>query len=293
MINFKEKEYTLNTFLKATKEVGDTLSYVGTYYETPMLDSNIIATPDLGVDLDDKGILEIQLTLKPNVGNEVEQIEVLEKYIKALSMGFINPRADEFKLKNAHQTPISKFLAQNSVTSTIQDYSLSILMDAPVVTRMDTTINGVKYWQYTLSESFDFGDNVKYEHKIHTLFKEKTSDAENFFSAFVGKELNKRDSIKVLDTMAGKNITGLFIGGFRAHDKASEDKRSYFNFYGITDNISIRKAKNSYSLTLQSGGMVVPYDGINFLRVTRVGKGTGRYIVTVYTDSMEIELFIG
>lgn len=293
MLNFKEKEFTLNTFLKATKEVGDTLSYVGTYYESPMLDSNIIATPDLGVELDDNGILEVQLTLKPNVGEEVEQLKVLEQYIKALSMGFVNPKADFFKLKNQHQTPVAKFLAQNSATSTIQDYTLSILMDRPTITRVETVINGVSYWQYTLKETFDFGDNVTYTHKIHTLFKEKTSDGENFFSAFVGKTLNKRDSTKVLDAIADKNITGLFIGGFRAHDIVPEEKRAYFNFYGVMDNITVRRTKQAYSILMQNGGMVIPYESINAISVERVGTGTGRYVITVFTPGMEIELFLG
>lgn len=291
MIEFKEKEYTLSTFMKAMREVGDTLSYVGTYFESPLLDSNIIATPTLGVDLDKSGILELVVTLKPNVGNEVEQVKVLEKYVSVLNMGFINAKADPFKAKNAHRTPISKFLAQNSMTSEIRDYDLSVLMSDPVVTRMETVINGVKYWKFTLQETYDFGDDVGYTHKVHALVKEKTSDAETFFSAMVGADLSRRDSLKVLESIAGNNISGLFIGGFRSHALVAESKRSYINFYGTTDNISIRKANKAYIIHLHNGGTIVPYEAIKKVSVSRASEG--KYTVTIHADGMDTELFLG
>lgn len=291
MLEFKEKEYTLATFIKATKEVGDTLSYVGTYYESPMLDKNINATPTLGVNLSDKGLLELVVALKPNVGNEVEQVKLLEKYIGALNMGFINPKADPFKAKNAHGTPISKFLAQNSITSEIRDYELSILMDSPTVTRIDTVINGIKYWQYTIEESFDFGDAVKYSHKVHALFKEKTSDGENFFSALVGKSLSRRDSLKTLEVITERNLSGFFIGGFRSHTLGIDSKKIYLNFYGTTDNISIRRTKKAYLINLHNGGVIIPLDTIKQVSVSRASSG--KYTLIIHADGMDTELFLG
>lgn len=296
MFEFKEKEYTLRTFIDALSKVDKDISYIGTYFESTMLDSKVIAHPVMGVHADDDNkLLSVDVTLKPNVGSESDQVQILDQYLYALSMGFMESKPEPIKKegRNRHSSPISKFLAQNSVTSEIQDHQVTVIFDYDTVSvkRMDTVINGVRYWKYALTDTFDLGDGVHYTHTVHCLLKEKKSDGENFFSPLVGRVLNKRDSMKVLDSVAGKNITGFFIGGYSLFPTVESDARMTTTFYGITDNVELRKYEKTYHLVLPGGGTHIPYNSIESTEVRRVGEG--KYILAVYTSSLTAEMYLG
>ena len=294
MFELKEKEYTLNTYLKAIRSVGDTTSYVGTFYDSPMLNHLIVAHPNLGVEYsEDNEILTLDVSLKPGAGEDSEAVERLDTYLYALNMGFLNRDPDPVakSAKNKHTTLMGKFLSQNSVTSEIKDHTVTLVFSNPLVKRMDTVINGVRYWKYTVSESVNLGEGVTYSHTVHSLFKEKTSEGENFFSGVVGKELNKRDSIKVLDSLADKNITGFYIGGHSLYPKSTVDERMITTLYGITGNAELRKYDETYHIVIPGGGTHVPFDSIKNVSVRRVGDG--RYTVELHTSVFRAVLYVG
>lgn len=296
MFQFKETEYTLSTFMNTLKKVGEDISYVGTFYESTMLDKSIIAHPTLNVEHDkDQDLLYIDVILKPGAGAEADQVDVLGSYLRALGTGFMGAHPEVLKKehRDKHLTPMSKFLSQNTATSNIQDHEVTIIFSEPVVKRMDTVIRGVPYFKYAISEKVDLGEGVFYTHTVHCLFKEKEWDAENFFSALTGESLSKRDTLKVLDSLAHQNITGYFIGGYDVYPNNSRGKQTMITaFHSTMSPIEIKKSYESYYISVTiSGGTFIPTADINSSSVRRVGDG--RYVLELNTSYMTVNLYLG
>lgn len=293
----KEKEYTLNTFKRALQEKDKT--YIGTFYESPLIADEMISTPTLSFRQEDD-IVFLDVTLKPNAGDEVEQVEFLDMYMHNTNSGYVSTKLDEEERKTYTDDLNKRLLTQNTFLSEIKDYEVTVVMREPTVTRMDTVINGVKYWQYTLTESTRLDDETYYTHKVHCLLKEKTSDGENFFSGLVNKVLGKRDTVKVLDSIANENITGLLIGSYEVMpENNAKGLQIATVYYATSDYILLNRHENDkveekvtiYHLGNNQGGTLIPDEAIEKSEVERIGDG--RYSITVYTSHTTVKLLMG
>ena len=182
-------------------------------------------------------------------------------FMDVVNAGYVDTKIDPQELLTFAERPVDKFLSQNSVVSEIQDFDVKIIMSEPVVKRMDTVINGVKYWKYSITETIEYDDGFVYSHTVHSLIKEKNSDGENFFSDLVGEDLGKRDTVKVLDSIAKKNITGLFIGGYEVIPINNSSEPQVTSVYHATlDYIRLDKSDiiGKYYVRTSSGGTAIP-----------------------------------
>lgn len=297
MFALKEKEYTISTFKRALQDEDKT--YIGTFYESPLVADEMISAPTLTFRQEDD-IVYLDVTLKPNAGEEVEQVEFLDMYMHNTNSGYVATKLDEEERKTYAEDLSKRFLTQNTFLSEIKDYVVTVIMREPTVTRMDTVINGVKYWQYTLTETTKLDEDTDYTHKVHCLLKEKTSDGENFFSGLVGKELGKRDTVKILDSIANENITGLLIGSYEVMpENNARGLQVATVYYATSDYILLNRHENEkldekvtiYHLGNNQGGTLIPDEAIEKSEVERIGDG--RYSITVYTSHTTIKLLMG
>lgn len=300
MLDLNKKEVTVSNFKKAIEaSIGKTsgtfkneLSYVGTKYQTPVIDEAIVATPEINLTTD-KNDLYVDVTLKPDVGHQTDQVTMLDKVLSALSAGGVfNKGAFKKELDNqGSKTPIQKFLLQGTFMSEVQDYTLSLIFYEPKVRRQEFKVNGVQYWLYEITEEFydEKSGKVLFTHTLHSLFKEKTSDLENFFSELVGEELNKRDATRVLSLLSYENVTGFQIGGYQIKDTKHENLLT--TSYATVEDIQLREVGDSYSL--RSGGTDTTFKGTALTKLMVERTGNGKYTVGLFVDNHVISLFLG
>lgn len=294
MFQFKENNKTVKNFLDATRAVtGDTgtsfkeqLSYVGTFYDTPFLDKGILTEPKLNLEVFEGTDIKFQLVLKPEV-TQLPQVELLNDYLNAISKGYMEEQLDKIVEPTKDHKISDAFRAQQSAVSDVQNYTLNVYFNDPEVTRQDTTINGIKYYQFKVTDTFSFGDDVNYVHSVICLFKDKTSDGENFFSSLVDKKLAIKDSKKVLDILTGNNLTGLFIGGHVTEG----DKGLTQQVFAIGSELLMTKGSSNYVIKGYSSFLGIPEEAIESLTVKRTG--TFKYFVQIETTDGRVTLFVG
>lgn len=299
MLKLKETKKTLSNFMDAAyASSGRTnhafkkpLSYVGTYYETVFLPQTLLASPTLSIEMFGKKDIKFNLELKPEP-TQMEQVEMLETYLKAINKGSLEDNSGNIKEFDAPLSAYQAYLAQNSAVSDIQNYNLGVYLNNPEVTRVDTVINGVTYYQYTLKDIYTFGydkekkEDVTYTNTVHCLFKEKTSEGENFFSALTDKKLSKKDSKKVMDTIADMNITGMSIGGYTLQ-ASGVDSRTL----AVTSELDMQSDSDSYTVKGYSSIISIDKEQLNSLTVKRVGDY--RYNIVIPTSDMTVTLHMG
>lgn len=292
MFLFKENKKTLKNFLDATQAVaGNTgtafkeeLSYVGTFYDTKFLPGSVLAEPRISIESFDKSDIKVKVTLKPEA-NQVDQVVLLDGFLNMIGKGYLDEQLEQVKEQPKNFLPSQAFYAQQSGMSEIQNYDLNVYFNDPEVTRQDTTIDGVKYYLFSITDEF-VGAGLTHTHTLNCLFKEKTSSGENFFSALVDKELSVKDSKKVLDTLADNNMTGLFIGGYNYGDPG----KVVSQVFAISSELTMHY-HGGYSIRGYSSDLYIPEETIQSVKVNRSGEY--RYNVDIRTTNGEITLFIG
>lgn len=302
MLQFEPKNSTLKHLkqaMAACKAEGtegpfknDRLTLVGSYYETPFLPGTILSEPSVNVRglNNDTDELAFTVTLKP-IPTELPKVEQLEKFLQVTNMGYIFDKPDTMPELAAGMTKAQAFMAQNSMMSEVQNYDLVITMSSPVVTRVDTVINGVRYWQYKITDTLTESGADIYSHSVYLLFKERKSDGENFYSGLVNQTLNKRDSKKVLDIISDLNITGLFIGGLVTQYEKEDLRAVKTSLYSIGTEMELKNMENLYIIKSAIGTVGIDKDRIEYVRVERVGDY--KYKVRIQTTKEETTLFIG
>lgn len=283
--NFLEASYASNGQVNNTFKTP--LSYIGTYYESNFIPGNVLAEPNLNIEVLEGKDIHFELVLKPEP-SQIEMLTMADNYLQTLSKGFFGERPEKVEAVAPTSDVVKNYLTQNSFASDVQNYPLHIYLNEPEVYRQDTVINGVPYIQYTLIDRYDFGNEVTFEHKVHCLFKEKTSEGENFFSALVGKELSKKDAKKVLDILSDKNITGFLIGGYMF----GKPKEELAKTFAIGSELEMTRGKyGGYTIKGGSSSMNIPEDNLKNLVVTRVSDF--RYNISVQIDNLRLLIFIG
>lgn len=301
MLQFEPKNTTLKHLkqavvaCKVTPNTGpfknDTLALVGSFYESPFIPTTVLSAPQIKVSgLSSDTEVNFSITLKP-LPTDLPKIEQLETFLQATSMGYIFDKPEVMPDVADSMTPTQLFLSQNSQLSEIQDYELFVTMNEPTVTRVDTVINGVRYWQYKVSDKLVDDGKTIYEHAIYLLFKEKESDGETFYSSLVGKSLNKRDSKKVLDMLSGLNLTGLFIGGLVTQYNKAETRAVKTSIYSIGTEMELVNLEDTYIVKSSMGTVGIDKDRIESVRVERVGNY--KYNLHIQTTKEDTTLFIG
>lgn len=291
MFQFKENSKTLKNFMDAIQAVsGNTgtsfkepLSYIGTFYESPFLPSIVLAEPTLNVEEFGKDDIKLKVVLKPEPA-QVEQVKVLDTYLNTINKGFMEELPEKITTVKDPR-PSQAFLSQQSGISDIQNYPLNVNFNDAKVVRQDTTINGIKYYLFSLEDTYHFGEGLDYTHNIHCLMKDKTSDGENFFSSLIDKKLNVKDTKKVLDTLSGNNMTGLFIGGYSFGDEGVVQQ-----VFSISSELAMTW-NEGYIIKGYSTFIEIPDEVIQSLTVRR--RGSYRYNLELETTDGRITLFIG
>lgn len=300
MIELKKNTKTLRNFKEAIRATGglvnnsfkNPLSLVGVFYDTVFVPRSILAEPTIAItDLDSSSdIITLGMSLKP-MPEDAGALKTLHNVINTLSMGDIFTNPITFPKASKHFTPMQTYLTQNTSLSEVQNYDVRLVMNEPVVERIDTTINGTKYWQYTLTDIMTRGESEVFRHSAHFLFKERTSEGENFFSSLVGKDLSKRDAEKVMDSLADKNISGLFLGGILIGIPNREARGVTSSMYAVGAEMSLRDREDKYEFKTLSGAVTVNKKDIESLRVKRTGDY--KYTLILNTAKEEIVLYIG
>lgn len=294
MLQLKSTKKTLKNYLDAcyassgrtNKAFSDELSYIGTFYESDFLSKAILTSPSLSIDTFGEKDIQFKVELKPE-GQQKEQVELLDNYLKAISKGFLGNTPEPIKELKPRYSLAESFLAQNSALSDVQNYNLNVYLNDPEVYRQDTTINGTKYYQYTLVDRYDFGGGTTYEHKVHSLFKEKTSEGENFFSALVSKNLSKKDSKKVLDVLADENLTGFFIGGY----VFGTEVYGYTEHMAVGSEVSISRVGTDY--LVKGFGSLARIDAHRLKKLEVIRVSDFRYNLKVFIDNLVLTIYIG
>lgn len=309
MLNLKPRNTTLKNLNQAItscltysedKYQDSKLVLVGTYYINNFLDENILSETIINDTLVNvrNGGFRTSISLKP-MPAQLESLRVTETVLNSVDMGWFGGGSiDDPALKSSFEMD---FLMGNSGLSNIQNYDLTLNMVDPVVTRVDTVINGVKYYQFAVTDSSellggvgeqDSLDNpVSVDHTLVLLFKEYTGDdMETFFSAFTqATELNKKDSKKVLDMISDQNLSGLYLGGVLA--LSGSDTSVVTSLLPHVDDLVISATDEAYRITCNSGSISIDRAGVVGVRVEY--KSPGKYELRIGTAKTAVFIMLG
>lgn len=293
------KEVTIFNYKKALEackgQVSGTykkpLSYVGTYYETPLIEKSILAEPHVEAEFlkDTKGV-RLQIILKPDADHQKTQVELLDQVLGSLGSGRAFDRYS-FKIgvNKAKPTIINRFLTQNTAFSEVQNYELEVNLESPVVRKSEFMINKTRYYQYSLTEKYYVDKDEVFYHTVYSLFKEKTSDLESFYSTFVNKKLDKRATKYVLDSISENNISGYSILGYQI--ESIKDNSLHIDSYSLASDIELSSTEATYYIRGSEGGVHVGKEYINNLKVEYTNQNA--YTLSFNTSMNKISLFLG
>lgn len=300
MIELEKKNKTLRNFKEAVRATGgkvnnsfkNPLALVGAFYDTTFLPKTILSEPSVAVqNLDDSSKdISFVVTLKP-MPEDVDSLHNLDNFLNIVNMGDLFTSPASLSTGGKPLTPTQSYLAQNSVFSDVQNYELGISMIEPTVERVDTVINGVKYWQFTVTDSVSQDGEEVYKHAVHFLFKEKTGEGENFFSSLVGKQLNKRDTFKVLDTLEGKNLSGFFLGGVTIGAENKEHRAVSTSMYATGSEMMLRTYSDDYVFQNATGATTIKKELLEGAHIERVGSY--KYNLILHTGKDRVTVYIG
>lgn len=274
--------------IKEAKFFKEPQSLVGVYYDTPFLPKQVIAHPvirNVNYITDDKEVLSIGILLKTSP-SDIKDLEVMETLLVRTGLGEFDSPLLGIKPQETSDNPISRFQIQSSVVSDIEDTELLLRFNTGMVYKQDFRINKVQYTQYELVGRGYISGEV-HEHRLYLLFKDKQSDGESFFSAFVNKKLNKTDSLKVLDAMKDKNITGYGIGGI--HSFTNRTHTTYSIIPYVSEMVLLGD-EGMYSFSAIEGGVNIRADNIRNVTVSTTGDRN--YIVDITTDDTLVQVML-
>lgn len=269
-------------------------SLVGVYFDSPFMSEQILAEPMITFTKGKAKVYQAMITVKPTK-EDADNIERMQWYLQTSGMGAVmdnpKPEMDTSTIK-AGLNPFSQYLLQQTPFSDIQNYDMLMTFVDPTVQRSSFMLNEVPYHHYTVTApiNHEIGDGLN--HTLHLLFKPKTSDGENFFSALVNKELNKADAKKVLSTIADKNFTGLFIGGADVERKGSGIRTNLWSFSGIELHEMTHEGGQSFILGFIEGGLGINSNKIASMKVTRDDDYKYHLVLTM-RDGAFVTIYIG
>lgn len=275
--NVVEKKITYHTVMQTLKQVADDkLSLVGTFLDTDKLLSEppLLSHPKVDVDEVDNQSCSITIMLKPS-SEERERVETYNTFINYANIGMIKDVGlAERGIEKIHSTKLNHFLNQQSTTSDIQDYELELYYtDSNDYFKREFKIFGELYTLLRLNVTVSLVD-MDYSQDLYLLFKPKESDSETFFSTFVGQEMKKLDTKKIIDMIAGHNITGYFIGGVEVRDN-----KTITNMYAL-DTIQIKEEHSDViSVFTDTGVINFATDNIKSSFIETVGDKAYNFVV--------------
>lgn len=300
---FTSRELNYSHFIdavQATSDYGESkyyknrLSIVGTYYENP-IENKILSEPrieiiDLEDDLGSVGAIGITLNADER---EQEGLELLNLLLGRAGIGVLDKEQnsyinDYYLALGDVGGELKDYLSKNTILDQVSDYNITFLVTEPKVEQRRFKINGVNYYQYTLISRGHIAE-VEYEHKIHVLFKDRQYDGETFLTQFIGEDITRGDGIKILDTLANENISGLAIGTVRYETKRDPNFNSFFVAY--TSPTRLEYAEGTYALSTIESRLVFNKEAIRGIHVGTNEKGT-YYTITIETSENIIDIYL-
>lgn len=192
------------------------LSLVGVYLDSDFLStSQVLAEPSLQVeDINSDNGITVTTRLKPE-NKEDPLLDILGLALEATNTGMfmkteVLTETEKKELKEIQK--LSTYILPKAITEDSATQDVTLFFNKDSVSLQKFKMIGQTYYLFSLTERDEL-DGKDYEHTLYTLFKDRDSSNETFFSSLVGYKLNRNVTRRVLESIAVKNITGMFLGG--------------------------------------------------------------------------------
>lgn len=251
--------------------------------------SQVLAEPQITLNLADDTGITIDITLKPESEDD-PVLDILKMVIDSTSTGMFMGNARANLMDEAEQAEVnrlSSMMMPKALSANDTDPEVTLFFDEDSVYLQRFKILGEEYYLFSLTEKAILGEDY-YEHTLNILLKEKSSSIETFFSSFVGHNLGKRETHRLLESISQNNISGFFVGGL----SYVSDKIDSLT-YGISNTRMIYQADEG-TLTIRTT------DTSYIVRLSEVAhsevkvNGAGKYTVKLnFRGGALLNIFMG
>lgn len=291
----RSKGYLIDA-IKAVKNGEDSkyfkegLELVGVNLDSDFLMmSQVLADPYLSINLNDDVGLTFEIRLKPE--NDKDPIlEVLELVLETTSTGMFqggNNTTTSETIGEEELVKLSSMLVPSESIGIGNDPLVTLFFSEDSVKLQRFKLLEDNYYLFSLTDSAQLDVDI-YEHTLNILFKDRDSSFETFFSAFVGSNLGKRETHRILESISQNNITGFFVGGVSLK-VPSIDTLTY-----STSNTRMIYDPEGEKLTIRTGD--TSYIGeLSRLRHAEVRvNDVGKYTVALhFAGDVELDIYMG
>lgn len=297
--DIKKVSRTKNYLLDAIQAVSDEtkssyfkegLELVGVNLDTDFLKvSQVIADPYLSVNLEDDVGITIDIRLKPEDEDD-PLLDILELVMERTDTGMFQGFKELSGLNEKEEKEVamlsSMFLPQTAREKK-SDPLVTLFFDKDSIELQKFKLLGEDYYAFSLTERAQLDEEV-YEHTLNILLKDRNSTFETFFSAFVGEDLGKRETHRILESISQNNITGMFIGGASLKTPYINSLTYAYTSANLIYNpeekmVTVRTGETSYSINLSNLKDTE-------VRVNEVGKYT---LSLQFSRGIQLDIFIG
>lgn len=267
------------------------LSLLGVYLDSDFIVlSQVLAEPQLEVNLEDDVGITLDITLKPET-REDPILDLLAVALEATDTGMFMYQPggeDEEEIKqNKMLRELSTMMIPRGTEGFEEDPVVTLFFGEDSIYLQRYKLLGEEYYLFSLTERSKLDKEV-YEHTLNILFKEKGSSYETFYSPLVGHKLDKRVTHRMLQGMSNKNITGMFVGGVAVVKKGFRAE----TFAVTNSDIRYDKEERLLSLRTLDTHYLIELDALESseVRVNDAGKYT---IVLNLENNTQLYIYMG